>query len=134
MKALMKIAAENDIPIINMKMNGNEEAISQSLDGCCIIAIDNRKVKSSADYKVKSAHELGHCLTDSFYNERCPVTPRGRCERRADIWAILHTVPRRKLMSALRDGNTEVWQLAEHFNVTEQFMIKALRYYELWRG
>lgn len=134
MKHLLQIASDNDIPIVDMKMNGAEEAMSQSLGGRCIIAIDDRKVKSRADYKVKSAHELGHCITGSFYDERYPVIPRGRLEQRADIWAILNTIPRRPLMKALRQGMTEVWQLAEHFNVTEEFIVKALRYYDLWNG
>lgn len=134
MKKLMKIAQQNDIPIIDMKMNGKAEAISHSFDGFCMIAIDKRKVRSHADYKVKSAHELGHCITNSFYDENCPITPRGRMERRADIWAIRNTVPRKALVKALKDGITELWELAEHFGVTEEFMKRSLKYYNLWNG
>lgn len=134
MKALLKIADEHNIPIVDMKLNGKEEAISESENGYCIIAIDPRKVKSHADLKVKSAHELGHCITDSFYDADCPIVPRGRIERRADIWAIQNTVPYKLLLEALKDGDTEVWQLAERFTVTEQFMVKVLDFYGMWNG
>lgn len=134
MKNLIKIAQKNDIPIIDMNMYGGEEAMSQNLNGFCIIAIDSRKVKSHADYKVKSAHELGHCITNSFYDEDCPIAPRGRMERRADVWAIRNTVPRKSLIIALKSGITELWELAEHFGVTEEFMKNALKYYNLWNG
>lgn len=134
MKHLYKIAEANDIPIIDMKMNGKEEAISHTFDNFCIIAIDPHKVKSAADLKVKSAHELGHCLTGSFYNADCPVVPRGRCERRATVWAVKNTVSLRRLRAAMRDGATEVWELAEHFGVTEEFMVEVLKYYNMWNG
>lgn len=134
MKNLMKIAQKNDIPIIDMRMYGNEEAMSHSINGFSIIAIDHHKVKSHADYKVKSAHELGHCITNSFYDKDCPVVPRGRIERRADIWAIRNTVPRRVVVKLFKSGVNELWELAEYFGVTEEFMKTALKYYDLWNG
>ncbi len=117
-----------------MQMNGKEEALSHSFDGMCIIAIDSKKVKSRADYKVKYAHELGHCITGAFYNESCPVVPRGRCERRATLWAIHNIIPRNDLLKAMKSGLTEIWELAEHFGVTEKFMIEALRIYGYYNG
>lgn len=134
MDKLLKIAQREDIPIIDMMLYGKEEALSHSMNGLCIIAIDRKKVKSHADYKVKSAHELGHCLTGSFYDASCPVTTIGRMEHRADIWAIRNTIPRRALISALKKGVTQLWELSEHFGVTEDFMKKALKHYNLWNG
>ncbi|EKC49990.1 hypothetical protein OBE_14355, partial [human gut metagenome] len=37
----------------------------------CIIAIDPHKVKSIADRKEKTVHELGHCMTGAFYDVNC---------------------------------------------------------------
>ncbi|MCH5325309.1 MAG: ImmA/IrrE family metallo-endopeptidase [Eubacterium sp.] len=134
MNRLLKIAQDNDIPIVDMRLRGKEEALSESCGGYCIIAIDRKKVRSLKDYKVKAAHELGHCITDSFYDAACPVIPRGRCERRAEKWAVRNTVSHRALNAALKDGMTAVWELSEHFGVTEEFMIKVLKYYNLWNG
>lgn len=115
-------------------MKGKQGAMSQCTDGMCIIAIGPHKVKSIADRKEKTVHELGHCMTGAFYDASCPVIPRGRCERRATAWAVTHTFTRRTLIKAIRSGLTELWQLADYFNVTEHFMKDALTYYELYNG
>lgn len=38
-------------------------------------------------------------------------------------------IPWGKLKQAVRDGMTEVWELAEYFDVTEDFMRWAIAYY-----
>ncbi len=117
-----------------MRMKGRQGAMSQCTDGMCIIAIDPHKVKSIADRKEKTVHELGHCMTGAFYDASCPVIPRGRCEHRATAWAVTHTFTRRTLIKAIKSGLTEIWQLADYFNVTEHFMKDALTYYDLYNG
>ena len=79
--------------------------------------------------KVKLAHELGHCETGSFYNRWAMLDVRQKHENRADKWAIRKLVPESDLDRALRDGHTELWDLAEQFGVTEDFMQKAVWYY-----
>ncbi len=134
MEHMLKIAQDNDIPIVDMPMYGKEGAMSQCIDGMCIIAIDHRKVAGLADLKEKTSHELGHCMTGAFYDETCPVIPRGRCEHRATVWAICNTFSRQKIIKTIRSGLTELWQLAEHFDVTKHFMKEALIYYGLYSG
>lgn len=100
--------------------------------GRCAVALDPDKVTCAADEKVKLCHELGHCVTGSFYNRYAPLDLRRRHELHADRWAIAQLVPRRELDTALVRGVREVWELAEHFEVTESFMKKALAHYGLW--
>lgn len=75
MEQLIKTAQDNDILIVDMRMKGKQGAMSQCTDGMCIIAIDPHKVKSIADRKEKTVHELGHCMTGAFYDATCPVIP-----------------------------------------------------------
>ena len=65
MEQLIKTAQDNDILIVDMRMKGKQGAMSQCTDGMCIIAIDPHKVKSIADRKEKTVHELGHCMTQA---------------------------------------------------------------------
>ncbi len=95
------------------------------------IAIDPGQVRSTADERVKLGHELGHCATGSFYNRYAALDLRRRHELHADRWAIAHLVPRAELESAFSQGITEIWELAERFDVTEDFMRKALAHYHL---
>lgn len=95
-----------------------------------LIALDPFKLQSNAGEKTKLAHELGHCATGAFYNERSGCDLRERHEYRADKWAIKKLVPLDELTEAVADGHTEIYDLAELFGVTEDFMRKATEYYQ----
>lgn len=109
---------------------GSREALSIMDDELCYVAIDPFKLTSNADEKTKLAHELGHCATGAFYNQYSPHDLRGRHERRADKWAIKKLIPKDELDAAVADGRTEIWELAEWFGVTEDFMRKAVCRYQ----
>lgn len=99
--------------------------------GDCYIGINPLKLESRADELVALAHELGHCETGSFYNKYALLDIRAKHERRADKWAIKKLVPRDELINALSKGYIEIYELAEYFEVTEDFMRKALEFYEM---
>ena len=69
------------------------------------------------------------CITGSFYNIYATVDHRQRHENRADKWAVRKLIPKDELECAVADGCTEIWELAERFGVTEQFMQKAVCFY-----
>lgn len=94
------------------------------------IGIDRDRLERESERSVRIAHELGHCETDSFYCMYSPLLTRERLERRANVWAIEHTVDREKLDALIREGVREVWELAERFEVTVEFMAAALEYYK----
>lgn len=98
-------------------------------DGFCFIAIDPSKIRSEADERSKFAHELGHCVTGSFYNQYSKFDCRQRHENRADKWAISQLITVDDLDEAVADGYCEIWELAERFGVTENVIKKAVCYY-----
>ena len=98
-------------------------------DNSCAIGIDPWKMETLAEELVCLAHEVGHCETDSFYDPTTGLPVKQKCENRADRWAIRKLIPREEFLSAVAEGCTTVWQLAERFNVTEEFMKKAMCYY-----
>ena len=99
-------------------------------DGTCSIAIDPFRLVSEQDEKLKLAHELGHCMTGSFYNIYSPYDVRARHEYRADKWAVHYLMPLDELQQALDDGCMDVWNLAERFGVTEDFVKRAAYIYQ----
>ncbi len=105
-------------------------SVSARLGEFTFIGIDPRQLSEARERAVHLAHELGHCETDAFYCVYSPLSTRDKLERKATVWAITHTLPLDKLKKALADGITEEWELAEHFEVTEQFMHAALLYYQ----
>lgn len=97
--------------------------------GSCYIALDPSIQDGGAQERVHLGHELGHCVTGSFYNRYAAMDLRARHENRADRWAVRALVPACALRQAVADGCTELWELAERFGVTEEFMRKAVCLY-----
>lgn len=99
-------------------------------DGDCFVGINPLMIENTADETVKLAHELGHCITGSFYYENSTLDLRSKCERIAEAWSIKKLIPKDELIEAFKCGIIEKWDLAEYFNVTEDFIVKALVYYD----
>ncbi len=97
--------------------------------GQCYIAMDDAIRDGDVQERVHLGHELGHCVTGSFYNIHAAVDCRQRHENRADKWAVQALIPVEALDSAIAEGCTEVWELAERFGVTEEFIRKTVCYY-----
>lgn len=94
------------------------------------IAIDTRKIKTRAEEKVVLAHEIGHCETGSFYNIHSPFDLRERHEYKANKRSYQILIPYAELKAAVKKGLTEIWELAEYFDVPCEYMQKAAEY---WR-
>ena len=128
--SLYVLAEDNGIEVDGFDLEKYESLSIQDSDGDCFIAIDPFKLTSQADEKVKLAHEIGHCVTGSFYNKYATCDLRQRHENRANKWAIRKIIPENELYDALKHGHREVWDLAEIFGVTEDFMRMAICWYQ----
>lgn len=126
--ALYDIADEGDIPIIKLSIPLNGSMCIQ-MGNKCYIGLDYGVLPDAATHRVHLSHELGHCYTGSFYNRYAALDVRQKHENHADKWAIKKLIPEDELDQAVADGCTELWSLAEHFDVTEDFMKKAVCYY-----
>lgn len=127
--ALYDIAKQQNIEVIQfpMSLNGSMSVMADS--GVCYIGMDASVQNSAAEERVHLGHELGHCITGSFYNRHSPYDCRQRHENKADKWAVKTLVPGEELNAAVAAGCCEVWDLADRFGVTEEFMKKAVCYY-----
>ena len=98
------------------------------------IGMDVDKLETSAQETVCLAHEMGHCLTGSFYTVDTGLQQRQRCEERADRWAMGQLVPLEELKQVLQGGITCTYELAEHFDVPEPFLCRCIQYYKEAKG
>ena len=126
---LYRIAEDNNVAVDCFELKKREALSVMDNDGFCYIAIDPFKLTSALDEKIKLGHELGHCMTGSFYNRYATCDVRRKHENRADKWAINQFVSEQELDEAIADGHTEMWDLADYFHVTEVFMRKAVCWY-----
>lgn len=127
--ALYDIAKKQNIEVIQFPMNLNGSMSVMADSGACYIGMDASVQTNAAEERVHLGHELGHCITGSFYNRHSPYDCRQRHENKADKWAIQMLVPVSELDTAITEGCCEVWDLADRFGVTEEFMKKAVCYY-----
>ena len=127
--SLYDLAADNCIKVLQYPMAKTGSMSIMLDDGTCYIGIDAAVQDGDIQERVHLSHELGHCITGSFYNIYAAVDHRQRHENRADKWAIAHLIPVSDLDEAVAEGCCELWELADRFGVTEQFIRKAVCYY-----
>lgn len=128
--SLYKTAERRSIPICCVPLPLCGSLAFKDDAGQCYIGIDDSLVTTSDQERVHLAHEIGHCVRGAFYNRYSPFDLRQQQENRADRWAIRKLIPKSELDTAVARGYTELWELAEQFNVTEDFMRKAICFYE----
>ena len=126
---LYDLAKQQNIEVLSYPMPENASMSVMLDDGRCFVGMDDSVRDGGIQERVHLSHELGHCMTGSFYNRYSPYDLRQRHENRADKWAIRRLIPVEDLDQAVADGCCELWNLAERFGVTEQFMKKAVCYY-----
>lgn len=126
MNGLLKIANDEDIKIDFFPM---KEIKVVSLTNA--IALNPKKVETNRELKVILAHELGHHKRNAFYKISSTLETRERQEEKATRWAVDTLLPAEEIKKAFKKGYTEVWQLAEYFDVTEAFVNEAVRIHRL---
>lgn len=92
------------------------------------IVIDKGTMKNSAEERTIAAHEIGHCETNAFYDYDSSLMLRSKAEEQATRWAVKKLINKNEMAVLLKQGY-EKWDLAEHFNVTEDFIEKAYHLY-----
>ncbi len=125
--ALYDLAAERNIPVVPFDLQLTPSMSIMDERGQCAVAM--AKSLQGAREHTCLGHEMGHCVTGSFYTQYTSGAVRGKSEYKANKWAYYHLVPPLALRDAMNSGITQPWQLAEHFSVTEDFILDALDYY-----
>lgn len=129
LSALYDLAKQKDIDVLDYAMPCNGSMSIMTEDGTCYIGMDSAVKDGATQERVHLSHELGHCITGSFYNIHAAIDCRQRHENRADKWSILHLIPVDALDDAIAEGCTELWELADRFGVTEPLIRKAVCLY-----
>lgn len=117
---------ELDVHILRCNTIKSKSICSQ--DG--YIGLDEAKISTTAELCTILMHDAGHFTSGAFYQPYSPFVLRGQAEYRADKAAILRYIPLEEILDCMCHGITELWEFAEHFGVTEDFMFKAVLYYK----
>ena len=129
LQTLYDLASQQNIEVLQFPMVENGSISAMMPDGSCYIGIDSSVQDGAAEERVHLSHEIGHCVTGSFYNIHAAIDNRQRHENRADKWAIRRLIPVEDFDTAVSEGCCEIWDLADRFGVTEDFMKKTICLY-----
>lgn len=121
-------AEKAGVTVEYLRLPLNESMSISDSGGNCVL-MDYSLINAGAGERVHLAHELGHCITGSFYNPYSRFDVREKHESQADRWAIKKLVPMDELKDAVKRGYIYKCELAEYFDVTEDFIGKAIEYY-----
>lgn len=124
---------ENDIDII--PYNGCPQPGATIRDGTHYgIFLDFSQIRSTRLLRGICCHELGHAATGALHKVDSPYELVERSEYRANRWAAEHFLSADAFRQAFADGCTQLWELAEYFDLPEQDTERALNYWTQARG
>ena len=129
MNKLFQIAQRSSVTVEYCHIPLNESISVEDAAGDFVL-LNYGLISARAKERTHLVHELGHCVTGSFYSRHSGLDVRQKRENRADKWAIEELIGEAALNAAVSEGNTEVWQLADYFNVSEEMMKKAICLYK----
>lgn len=126
---LLNLAEELNTEILyNNSIISKSYVVEYEKDLYCV-NLDKGRIVSQEDMNVCLAHELGHVQSGTLYYNYTTKLYKGSAEYRADYRAAKQLIPIEHLIECVLNGITEKYMLAEVFEVTEDFVDRALYIY-----
>lgn len=102
--------------------------------GFYAVFLDFSKIRSTRLLRGVCYHELGHIATGALHKVDSPYELVERSEYRANRWAAEHFLTEDAFREAFQLGYTQLWQLAEYFDLPEADVQNALSYWTQCKG
>ena len=98
------------------------------------VFLDFSKIGSTRLLRGVCSHELSHAATGALHRPASPYDLAQRSEYRAKRYFAQHFLTEKDLRDAFSAGFTELWQLAEFFDLPEKDVLDAVNYWVQARG
>lgn len=98
------------------------------------VFLDFTKIPTTRALRGICCHELGHAATGSLHKVSSPYELVERSEYRANRWVAETFLTEKAFQTAFARGYTELWQLAEYFDLPEAEVSAALTYWTEQKG
>lgn len=125
---LYSIAEREGVSILTFSLPECTAIAMPDGDSDYVVGVDPSVSKSRKVERVVIAHELGHCISGAVYTRYQDKLHRAKAEHSATKWAVHNLIDRDEFISLLKQGY-RVWELAEEYNVTEDFIKQAYHFY-----
>lgn len=98
------------------------------------VFLDFTKICSTRLLRGVCLHELGHVATGALHKVDSPFELVERSEHRANRWVTEAFLTEEMFREAFEEGYTELWELAEYFDLPEKCVADALSYWTVNKG
>ncbi len=126
-EALFDYAETKGHEVLYMNLNENKAVTIE--EGRFSIVLANGLTRT--EEKELVAHELGHCEYGGTYCRSSKYNVKAKAEYRANKWAYYQLVSPDEITECVRKGIVTPWELAEHFEVSDEFISRVLEYYQM---
>lgn len=123
-ETLLNEAHKERVEIVYLPLAGNIKGLYHDN----VIAV-NSTLPTTAEKNCILAEELGHYHTSVGDILDQSILMNRKQEQRARRWGYERLVPLDRLTAAYRSGIRTCHEMADHFDVTEPFLISVLQYY-----
>lgn len=124
---------KNDVAVIPFDRCPQPAATVRD-QGVYAVFLDFSKIRSTRLLRGICCHELGHVATGALHKVSSPYELVERSEHRAIRWMAENYLTEEAFLEAFRDGCTELWQLADYFDLPEADVQSALSYWTDCKG
>ena len=124
---------KNDVVVIPFDRCPQPAATLRDQDFYAVF-LDFSKIRSTRLLRGVCYHELGHVATGALHKVDSPYEMVERSEHRAIRWAAENFLTEEAFQEAFRTGCTELWQLADYFDLPEADIQSALSYWTDCKG
>lgn len=98
------------------------------------IFLDFTKMDTTRQIRGTCMHEQGHTATGALHKVSSPFETVERAEHRVHRWTAETYLTVEDFQEAFSAGYTEPWQLAEWFDLPEQDVVTAYKYWTVNKG
>lgn len=126
---LYQDAKDEDIFVLTGPLKREESMIFEH-KGDVAIVLNSGSIETRKYERYLMAHEMAHYHTGTYYTLYSSLQLRSQMEYRADTWMVCDLVPIDDLKEAVRQEYTEIWELADYFDVPEKVIRRAVEIYQ----
>ncbi len=124
---------QNDVDIIPYAGIPQPGATIRDGDNYAVF-LDFQQIRTTRLFRGVCAHELSHLSTGALHRPASPYDLAERSEYRANRHFAQQYLSVKEFKEAFRLGFTQLWELADYFDLPEQDIEKALTYWTTSRG
>lgn len=124
---------ENDVDVIPFN-HLPASAATVRYRGDYSVGLNFEQIRTARQLRTVTMHEVGHLHTGALHKVDSPFQLVEQSEYRADADSFRRYLPVSEIADAMQKGYTEPWQLAEYFDLDEDYIKKALHYWTECRG